>query len=424
MEREKYIRSQGYGLTVIWEHEYYDHVKADSKMKALVQELSFISPLNPRDAFYGGRTNAVKLYHQVSDDEKISYFDVNSEYPYVNKNKRYPVGTPTIITKDFEDIRKYFGLVQCQVLPPGNLQLPVLPYRSGGKLTFPLCRTCVDNHQNARCEHTDDERILTGTWYGIQWMATPCSNRRAKEQHIANFKEHEKVNLEYEKISTNLGLRSLSKLCLNSFWGRLGMQDNKPNTEYVDEPGKFYDMLLSGKYHVQSWELFTEDVVQLSYTKESGFVERNPNTNVILAAFTICWARLHLYNFMDMVKDRLLYFDTDSIFFVTKPGLIDPPTGIFLGDLTNELKPGQYITQFVSLGAKTYAYVTNDGDAVVKVKGFTFNGQTSEQINFSTMLEMLENRTSVNIQYPGILKRVKEDLTICTTSMEKRLQVT
>lgn len=28
-------------------------------------------PLNPRDAFFGGRTNGVKLYHKISQNEKI-----------------------------------------------------------------------------------------------------------------------------------------------------------------------------------------------------------------------------------------------------------------------------------------------------------------------------------------------------------------
>ncbi|XP_055344851.1 uncharacterized protein LOC129592761 isoform X3 [Paramacrobiotus metropolitanus] len=467
LEREKYIRSQGYGVTTIWEHEFADQIKSDPELRSFVQKLSFIAPLDPRDAFYGGRTNAVKLFHQISGDETISYYDVNSEYPYVNKNKRYPVGHPTIITKDFKDIGNYFGIALCQVLPPGDLKLPVLPYRSGGKLTFPLCRTCVDKYQNTKCEHTDEERALTGAWctpeineavkrgYMVEkihevWhfeqyedrlfeeyinkflkIKTEASGWPAhvhtedeKHQYIQDFKQHEKVELDYDKITPNAGLRSLSKLCLNSFWGRLGMQENKLSTAYITEPEKFYDMLLSGKYHVHSWDMFSEDVVQLTYTKESGFVDRNPNTNVILAAFTTCWARLHLYKFMDMVGDRLLYFDTDSIFFVTKPGLVDPPTGCFLGDLTNELKPGQHIVQFISLGAKTYAYVTNDGDTVVKVKGFTLNGQTSEQINFSKMLEMLENRDTVDIQYPDILKRVKKDLTICSASMKKRFQVT
>ncbi|XP_055339082.1 uncharacterized protein LOC129588742 [Paramacrobiotus metropolitanus] len=164
MEREKYIRSQGYGLTAIWEHEFNDQVKSDPELTAFVNGFLIVTPLSPRDAFYGGRTNAVKLLHEVSGDEKICYYDVNSEYPYINKNERYPIGHPKIITKDFQDIRSYFGVVLCQILSPRDLKLPVLPYRSGRKITFPLCRTCVDKYRNSKCEHKDAERVLTGTW--------------------------------------------------------------------------------------------------------------------------------------------------------------------------------------------------------------------------------------------------------------------
>ncbi|XP_055351662.1 uncharacterized protein LOC129597973 [Paramacrobiotus metropolitanus] len=325
----------------------------------------------------------------------------------------------------------------------------------------------MEKHTNNKCQHADCERTITGTWctpeiqkaldngYSIVrifevWhfdkhedrlfenyinqflkLKTEASGWPAevrteteKRKYIQDFKDHENIDLEYDKINPNPGLRALAKLCLNSFWGRLGMQDNKLNTMYISEPEKFYDMLLSGKHHVHSWDLFTDDIVQITYTTENGFVDRNPHTNVILAAFTTCWARLHLLKFMEMVEGRLLYFDTDSIFFVTRAGLADPPTGIFLGDLTNELKPGQHIVQFVSLGAKTYAYVTNDGESVVKVKGFTINGRTSEQINFKVMLDMLANRSIVDVNYPDILQRDKSKMTIRNTNMVKRFQVT
>lgn len=35
--------------------------------------------------------------------------------------------------------------------------------RSGGKLTFPLCRSCVETLSN-ECHHNDEERCITGTW--------------------------------------------------------------------------------------------------------------------------------------------------------------------------------------------------------------------------------------------------------------------
>ena len=68
-------------------------------MSEFVDSLEFIDPLEPGDAFCGGRTNAVKLYHliDVDSDEKMKYYDFTSLYPWINKNGRYPVGHPEII---------------------------------------------------------------------------------------------------------------------------------------------------------------------------------------------------------------------------------------------------------------------------------------------------------------------------------------
>lgn len=53
----------------------------------------------------------------------------------------------------------------------GQVYRQSLPYRHGGKLTSPLCRTCVETEQpkslterSAKCNHTIEERQLTGTW--------------------------------------------------------------------------------------------------------------------------------------------------------------------------------------------------------------------------------------------------------------------
>ena len=57
------------------------------------------------------------------------------------------------------------------VLPPPGLYHPVLPYRTWEKLTFLLCRTCVENQLDRplhaktwQCPHIDQQRALTGTW--------------------------------------------------------------------------------------------------------------------------------------------------------------------------------------------------------------------------------------------------------------------
>jgi hypothetical protein len=41
-------------------------------------------------------------------------------------------------------VNDYFGLVCCRVFPPRGLYHLVLPYKTGGKLLFPLCQTCAE----------------------------------------------------------------------------------------------------------------------------------------------------------------------------------------------------------------------------------------------------------------------------------------
>ena len=81
--------------------------------------------LNPRDALFGGRTNAFKLYHKCEAGEKIKYYDFTSLYPFVQKYCRYPVGHPIIITENFGNVLDYFGIIKCKILPPKRLYIPV-----------------------------------------------------------------------------------------------------------------------------------------------------------------------------------------------------------------------------------------------------------------------------------------------------------
>ena len=40
-------------------------------------------------------------------------------------------------------------------------------------------------------------------------------------------------------------MRKISKLCLNSLWGKFGQRINMTQTEYVTEPKDFYKILLN-----------------------------------------------------------------------------------------------------------------------------------------------------------------------------------
>ena len=112
------------------------------------------------------------LHAVAGEGEEIRYVDVTSLYPWVNKNCPYPIGHPQIITQPVDQpLRSYFGIATVDILPPAGLFHPVLTMRSGQKLTFPLCCTCVQEEQakpmlarTQYCPHSDADRTLRGTW--------------------------------------------------------------------------------------------------------------------------------------------------------------------------------------------------------------------------------------------------------------------
>ena len=53
------------------------------------------------------------------------------------------------------------------------------------------------------------------------------------------------------------------------------------------------------------------------------------NTNIFIACFTTCWARLKLYDAIQQLQPaQVLYFDTDSIIYLWRPGMPESPLGI------------------------------------------------------------------------------------------------
>jgi hypothetical protein len=125
MEKQRYFEKEGYKYQSIWESDFDQECIENDDMRRFIEKLDMVTPLVPRDAFYGGRTEAYTLYKEASLDEDIDYYDVTSLYPYVNKTGKIPAGHPTIITENFKSLEKYEGLVKCKILPPRKLFHPL-----------------------------------------------------------------------------------------------------------------------------------------------------------------------------------------------------------------------------------------------------------------------------------------------------------
>ena len=461
------LRAGGYTVVQMWECDWKKQLEdKTSDASMFVNSLTLADPLQPREAFFGGRTGAVALYAIIDESkgEVIRYLDVTSLYPWVNKTAKYPIGHPTIITNPGHlRIGEYFGVALVDILPPAGLFHPVLPVRSGGKLTFPLCAACVREEQakpflerRSSCAHSNEARTLRGTWctpeiemaiskgytllrihevwhfpqtreglfagYVNTWLKLKqesagwpgwCTDESTKQQYIRQYKEREGIDLDPQMVRKNPGRKATAKLMLNSFWGKFGERQNKPCTEAVYSPADLYSKLVSPVMEVSHLRFCTDDVLEVVYTMSREAATPSNKVNIFVAAFTTCWARLKLYSYLDILGDRVLYYDTDSVIYRQLPGQTTIPVGDFLGDMTDELDGDDYIVEFCSGGAKNYGYLTKQGKKECKVRGFTLNVRGRASLNYEVMKanilaeldDPLEERRVVRVVNPNHFKR-------------------
>lgn len=508
MLKESRLREMGYIVKCIWKCEFDAIRKEEAAVREFITSLNICEPINIRDCYFGGRTNALTLYKRMEKDEKGYYVDFCSLYPSVLKYNKFPVGHPEHIIKDFKGISfepcegncdyenctgqhkklPYFGVIKATLLPPRKLLHPVLPVRINDKLKFPLCMKCAVEEKNITCKCNLSDRYITYTYCTnevevalnmgyelieifevLHWSEfdvydtvnntgglfteyincflkikqessgypADIQSDIQKKQYIEKYNEMEGIYMDEKNIVSNPGLRGVSKLALNSFYGKFGQRTNLKKTKLISDINVLYETLTDQTKLLSDFHIINENYIEVEFQTSPEFENMSLTTNVILAAFCTSWARLKLWFLMNKLGSRVLYHDTDSVIFTSKTGDYVPPTGNYLGDLTDELSckemkckldskcKGHWIEEFVSCGPKNYAYKLNTGETVCKVRGFSLNHQNSQIINFETMKETLfdwmnEEKSEKLITVKTEIARNKHEQIVYNRVVEKR----
>ena len=108
-----------------------------------------------------------------------------------------------------------------------------------------------------------------------------------------------------------------------------------------------YNILHDPAVKLSPLRICNDDVLEAIYSQTSENVVPSVKTNIFIAAFTTCHARLKLYSYLDRLQKQVLYYDTDSVIYRCLPDQPRIATGDFLGDMTDELD-GDPIVEFVS----------------------------------------------------------------------------
>lgn len=396
------IKSFGYEVREMWECEFNRFKNSNPDVKVYLENHSIMtrSIMNPREGFFGGRTEVIKPMCDIKNNEKIMYTDICSLYPFVCKTGLFPLGHPEIFlgsecnrltNGNNNDLSNVHGLIKANVLAPRSLFLPLLPIKMHNRLLFALCRSCAEELREDECDHEDiAQRSFVGVWCSLelqravelgyeiielyiiwQYQLTRydpqteqgglfaqyvncflkikqeasgwpswCTNEEEKEKYIREYKEKEGIQLQRENIKKIVGKRSLSKILLNAFYGKFGQRSCLPQAEIVKTKKQLLELLFSPEKEVTGIIPINQEIIYVCWRlKEEADVSAS-FTNIVIAIFVTAQARLVLYSYLEKLGTRSLYCDTDSTIFLTtgEEGEYTPPLGSMLGCMTNELE--------------------------------------------------------------------------------------
>jgi hypothetical protein len=488
-KREEHLKSLNYEVVTIWECDFKHAVSQSQDLTDFVNNVEIKPRLEPRNALFGGRVNASQLYATADGvSSKIAYADVTSLYPACLKYDRYPVGFPQIILNpDSCDISDYFGLVYCKVRAPRGLEHPVLPMRtSDKKLLFSLCKKCAETRPTLYCNCDNSDRDLEGTWCTIElenalehgyeivqifeiyhfketttelfsgyvnlflkkkqeasgWPR-PNMSVEEKEQYLKEYLAAESIALNPDCIEYNSGIRQAAKCILVSLWGKFTESRDHRSHELVNNSADFYKLYTDPAIVVKDVHVLSENTAQIEYVYKDGHTPECAYINLFIGIFTTAHARTRLHKQMSRINSNCIYFDTDSIVYQYDPSdsnAVHPPYGDHLGQWTYELDDlSDYITQFVSAGPKSYAYITAFGKKIVKIKGLTLNYSALLSVNFESIKalvlhyvdpeiyplpEEMCGESRVTVTYPSRIKRNRQIFQLTSEKVTKQFRVT
>ena len=148
-------------------------------------------------------------------------------------------------------------------------------------------------------------------------------------------------------------------------------------TVYITCYEKLYNFLTNQTKIIKDFHVLNTGIIAMEYLYSKEFQESDCKTNIIIASMCRAYACLKLWKIMNQWGKRVMYHDTDLVIYIFNPGQWKPPIGKYFGNLANELgcheigctgcSTGHWIVEFVSCGAKYYAYRLSTGQVVCKV---------------------------------------------------------
>nr|CAD2197658.1 unnamed protein product [Meloidogyne enterolobii] len=165
--------------------------------------------------------------------------------------------------------------------------------------------------------------------------------KESEEKFIKECEEKFGINVQREKMVPDKAMRYISKLMLNSLWGRFSLRNGLSKSVITDSPTELREYTLNESIEIQTVDKLTEETVLLTYKPKEEFIIEHDTSNIVISLWTTSAARIRLLKAMQKVACspgcKILYGDTDSILFAHPSNMNCPlQTGPHLGELAKE----------------------------------------------------------------------------------------
>jgi len=350
-----------------------------------------------RSSYFGGNVDVF-----INEIDKGYYYDMNSQYPTAMLNDM-PVGEPVLSLEN--DLNKIFGFVYGEIISPDEsiLQVPFIQYKD------PIWK--LNNCPRGKFKRLIfSEEIKYALKFGYRINIDYCYQfKRGKDL----FKDYINDHYKLKSSTTDPVQKTISKLFLNSLYGRMGMKEidnvlkivNKKEADNLDRntnvsiiselDNDMYMVRYNGKITDNLRKLYTKDLLKTEKNnskplskvelRRSGFNKsRNVPSAVHIAAAISSYARILINEYKNIPGNPCIMSDTDSA-VLSKP-LPDHLVGKELG----QMKLEQEISKGVFIKKKLYYLLNSKGQEIIKASGIDSN-----KLNYSSFKRLLNGETLV-----------------------------
>nr|CAI9430479.1 DNA polymerase [Fomitopsis pinicola] len=329
-----------------------------------------------KQSFTGGRTD---MYKPNGLNKDIYVYDINSLYPFVMSQFKYPIGQIIQFEGDPTILDNYWigdvdvSTKQDMFIPPIQLHHNI-SCKSGGIRTISpngSFNTKLNSVEYDSYKEFYNFKINSGYLFDSDYVFTDY------------VKDLYTIRKSYPKSDP---MNYISKLLMNSLYGRFAMKNIKNKFLFLFfNKSEFLKLIENSDVEIENY-IDLNDSLFVNYVDNSE-LDKESKSSISIASAVTAYARSYMYNIIKDNIQNIYYSDTDSVYYKELPN-----------NLVSSKELGKFKLEYifkdsVYLGPKIYAGITSDNDYICKIKGF------KNSIDFDLMKSLLVKDSSLNLQH-------------------------